>query len=364
MLSRTTVSSAPFPHLGRLFALSFGLLMASSCALQPNEPSEPEPGPPAEIRLICDQDYMAAFTALVASAQDEVLIVQWEFFGGEATAEILEVLASAVDRGVHVQVLLDDDIDENSDAIQWMTTRGIDALLDDDQQVKLHAKMILADSEQVMLGSTNWSNPSIRNNRECNVLAQRPEAATYLERWYHGLRDAPAEREPPQLPQNSPDFTALVDDQLLSNLLTRIEQAQGSVDFTLYATWLQPSNPSAPAMQVFEALTSAAARGVVVRGVADYSNWNYDNNESNQDAVQWLRARGVEVRWEDAETTTHAKVFRIDAGLQIQSANISSSGFRWNREVGAWTNHASVVVDINRWFEALWSDSTIERPSR
>jgi phosphatidylserine/phosphatidylglycerophosphate/cardiolipin synthase-like enzyme len=317
-----------------------------------------------EIRLICDQAYMAAFTELVASADDEVLIIQWEFFGGEATAELIEVMAAAVERGVHVQVLLDDDIEENEDAIQWMTTRGIDAILDFDDSIRLHAKMVIKDSDTVMLGSTNWSNPSIRSNRECNVLAHRPEAAAYLKDWYQGLKIDPGDREPPQLNQGSLDFTALVDDQLLSHLLSKIDSAETSIDFTLYATWLQPNDPSAPAMQVFDALAAATERGVTVRGIADYSDWNQGNNDSNEDAVQWLRARGVEMRWEDAETTTHAKIFRIDSGLQVQSANISSGGLRWNREVAAWTTYEHVIRDINLWFENLWETSTLHTPGR
>jgi len=344
--------------------LLFYLVTMCSCTFQPEEPGETDPSVPDEIRLICDQDYMAAFTELVASARTDVLIVQWEFFGGEATAELLEVLAAAVERGIHVQVLLDDDIEENSDAIQWMTTRGIDARLDDDTEVRLHAKMIIVDSERVLLGSTNWSNSSIRNNRECNLLADRPDAAAYLTAWYQGLNTDPGNREPPTLGQSSTDFTALVDDALLTNLLARIEAAQSRIDFTLYATWLQPNNSSAPAMQLFEALTSASARGVTVRGIADYSDWNHSNNESNEDAVQWLRARGVEVRWEDAETTTHAKIFHIDDGLQVQSANISSGGFRWNREVAAWTSHDGVIEAADLWFDNLWSVSTLEIPDR
>jgi len=340
------------------------LFVLCGCTQQPGETHDDEPSIPDEIRLICDQDYMDAFKELVGSAQTNVFIVQWEFFGGEATAELLEVLAAAVERGVHVQVLLDDDIEENSDAIQWMITRGVDAILDDDTDVRLHAKIIIVDSERVMLGSTNWSNSSIRNNRECNVLAERTDAATYLTDWYQGLLADPGDREPPAVGQASADFTALVDDELLSNLLDQIQAAQSSIDFTLYATFLQPNNSDAPAMQLFEALTSAAARGVTVRGIADYSDWNHSNNESNEDAVQWLRARGVEMQWEDAQITTHAKLFRIDNGLQIQSANISSGGFRWNREVGAWTNHDGVLTAAEQWFEGLWSMSTLATPAR
>jgi len=349
-------------------AARIALLCAISCsACRPagdGEPPDPEPED-EEVRLICDRDYLPAVIELVESAEEQITIVQWEFFSGEATSAVLSLLGSAAERGVDVEVLLDDDIEENADAIQWMLARGIDARIDFDENVRLHAKMLSADSGMLLLGSTNWSNASIRRNRECNLLAQRPQSADYLRSWFEGLLQDPADRDPPSLPQDEDDaFSVVVDDALLERLLEQLDGAEQRIDFTMYATYLQPSDLSSPAMQVFSALTGAAERGVSVRGIADWSDWNHSNNETNLDAVQWLRARGVDIRWEDAEVTTHAKVFRIDEGVQIQSANISSSGFRWNREVGAWTTHRSVLEDINRWFEDLWATSTLEIPGR
>jgi phosphatidylserine/phosphatidylglycerophosphate/cardiolipin synthase-like enzyme len=351
-----------------LTGAEFALLCAFSCsACGPAvDGGPPDPDPEAEeVRLICDRDYLPAVTELVESAEEQLSIVQWEFFSGEATSAVLSLLGSAADRGVHVEVLLDDHIEENADAIQWMVDRGIDARIDFDEDVRLHAKMLAADSGMLLLGSTNWSNASIRRNRECNLLAQRPQSAQYLRSWFEGLLEDPGDRDPPPLPQDEDeDFSVVVDDALLDRLLEQMDGARQRIDFTMYATFLQPSNLSAPAMQVFSALTAAAERGVAVRGIADWSDWNHSNNDSNLDAVQWLRARGVDIRWEDAEVTTHAKVFRIDDSVQVQSANISSSGFRWNREVGAWTAHHSVLEDIDRWFEDLWAASTLETPDR
>lgn len=338
------------------------LCALGSTGCEPRDIGEPDPidGEPEEVRLVCDQEYLAALTELVESAEQQLSIVQWELFQGEATGAVLNRLGEAADRGVHVQVLLDDDIEENADGVQWMLDRGIDAHLDQDEDVRLHAKMLIADSEMLLIGSTNWSNSSIRRNRECNLLAQRPQSAAYLREWFEALLVNPGNRQPPAAVQdNSGDFLVVVDDQLLEKLLEQLNSAQSRVDFTLYATYLQPGNLASPAMQLFSALTDAADRGVPVRGIADWSDWNHSNNDSNQDAVNWLRARGVDIRWEDAETTTHAKIFRIDDGAQVQSANISSGGFRWNREAGGWTKSPSVLDDIDSWFEALWAESTV-----
>jgi len=362
---RTTVtefSALPLGLAGLVAALALG---ATGCGPQGGDEPDPNDGEPEDVRLICDQEYLTALTELVESAEQQLSIVQWELFQGEATSAVLNRLGEAADRGVHVQVLLDDDIEENAAGVQWMVNRGIDAQLDHDEQVRLHAKMLIADNEMMLIGSTNWSNSSIRRNRECNLLARRPQSAAYLREWFEGLLLDPGDRQPPAAAQDeAEDFSVVVDDQILERLLEQLSSAQSRIDFTLYATYLQPADLGAPAMQLFSALTAAADRGVPVRGIADWSDWNNSNNDSNEDAVNWLRARGVDIRWEDAATTTHAKIFRIDDSVQIQSANISSGGFRWNREAGAWTRSPSVLDDIGSWFEELWAESTLEPVDR
>ncbi len=331
------------------------------CGPQDDDQDDNTVEEPPQVQLICDRSYLPALTNLVESAQEQITIAHWELFSGEATASVLNLLSEAVTRGVEVQVLLDDEIDENADGVEWMQGRGIDARIDFDQDTRLHGKMLIADRDLVLLGSTNWSNSSIRHNRECNLLAYRSQSATYLRSWFEGLLSDPGDREPPDLGQDSPEeFSALVDDQILEHLLQRLDAAQFQIDFTLYATYLQPTNLQAPAMKLFSALTEAAERGVAVRGVADWSDWNHDNNDSNRAAVQWLRARGVEMRWDEPDVTTHAKVFRIDDAVQVQSANVSSGGFRWNREVAGWTGDSSVVDDVAAWFEPLWDASMAE----
>ena len=98
------------------------------------------------------------------------------------------------------------------------------------------------------------------------------------------------------------------------------------------------------------------AKLATVRGVAEWSDWQLDNDERNNDAVVWLEERGVDMRWERADRITHAKAYLIDDALQIQSANISTSGFSLNHEVGAWTDLAQPVADFEQWFDALWDE--------
>jgi phosphatidylserine/phosphatidylglycerophosphate/cardiolipin synthase-like enzyme len=308
---------------------------------------------------VCDRDYLPAMRELVRGARTELLVSQWELHPGGTTGAIEDLLAEAAEAGVEVHLLLDDEVKANAAAVERLVARGVHARLDDRADVRVHAKTLVADGRDALVGSTNWSSASIDFNHECNLRLQGGAGAAYVGDWLRGVIDGATGRAAPSAAQEGP-ARALVDDDLLPSLLGRLEAATERVDFVLYATFLQPTNPSAPAMQVFQAIADASARGVTVRGVADWSDWNGGNNERNADAVAWLRERGVPMRWEDPAINTHAKTFLIDGELQVQSANVSTSGFTTNREVGAVTAEPGPVEAYRAWFDALWGSSTEE----
>jgi phosphatidylserine/phosphatidylglycerophosphate/cardiolipin synthase-like enzyme len=342
------------PRVLALFAL-FALLCACSGV------EDPEPVD-ATASLVCDRAYLPAVQALAEGATSDLRVAQWELFQSTTTDRVTDALIAAADRGVDVRVLLDDTIDDNVPAVARLQDAGIDARLDTSTEHKLHVKMLIADGATAIVGSTNWSTSAIDFNRECNLRVDAA-AAGYLAQWYDDVWNDPEARTTPWIDQAADASTvALVDDDLLPALVARLDSAQERVDFTMYATFLQPSNLEAPAMQVFGALAAAAARDVPVRGVVEWSSWNDDNNDRNSEAVSWLRARGVEIRWDRASIIMHAKTFAIDDVIQIQSANISSSGFEHNHEAGAWTSGDGVRSDFDEWYTGLWEESTGDPP--
>ena len=337
-----------------LIALGLLWLPATACDLAPGAEPEPE-----RVELVCDRDYMPALEILVDGATETLKVVQWEFFASHTTNDLIELLGDSAANGVEVQLLLDESIEENLQAVERFQNVGVDAQLDSSSSDNVHAKMIVADGTFAMLGSTNWSRAAIEDNRECNLIIREGGAPAFLDAWFDQLWSNSSDRTPADIEQaDCAPAAAYVYDQILETLVPRIDAASSSIDFTLYATYLQPSNPDAPAMQVFRALTRATDRGVTVRGVADWSSWNPSNNASNDDAVDWLEDRGVEMRWDDPEVNMHAKAFRIDSGLQIQSANISTGGLSGNHEVAAWTMDSTALEDYSNWFEELWDTST------
>jgi len=337
------------------------LFLPSGC--DPIATDDDDDGPPADIELACDRDYYPAVRAVVEAAEERIDVAQWEFFSSTSTNRLVAILNNAVERGVDVRVLLDESFAQNETALQLFAAYGIEASLDSSTNRNVHVKMLVADGSSAVIGSTNWSSAALDDNRECNLVLRAGQAPHYFDAWFTQLWADSGGRDSPKLDQGEgvPGL-GLINDDLLPHLLARIDEASEAIDFTLYATYLQPSNLSAPAMQVFSALADAAARGLPVRGVADFTDWNPGNNESNQEAVSWLRDRGVTMRWDDPDSNMHAKTFRIDGGLQVQSANVSSGGLSQNHEAGAWTDDAQILQDWQDWFDGLWEESTHIHP--
>jgi phosphatidylserine/phosphatidylglycerophosphate/cardiolipin synthase-like enzyme len=325
--------------------------------------TDDDDGPPPDIELACDRDYYPTVRAVIEAAQERIDVAQWEFFSSTSTNRLVAILNNAVERGVDVRVLLDESVEQNETALQLFAAYGIEASLDSSTNRNVHVKMLVADGSNAVIGSTNWSSAALDDNRECNLVLRAGKAPHYFDAWFAQLWADSGGRDSPELDQGQgvPGL-GLINDDLLPHLLARIEEASEAIDFTLYATYLQPNNLSAPAMQVFSALADASARGLPVRGVADFTDWNPENNESNQEAVSWLRDRGVTMRWDDPDSNMHAKTFRIDGGLQVQSANVSSGGLAQNHEAGAWTDDAQVLQDWQEWFDGLWEESTHIHP--
>jgi phosphatidylserine/phosphatidylglycerophosphate/cardiolipin synthase-like enzyme len=109
--------------------------------------------------------------------------------------ELCQALARAAARGVEVTVLLDagkDALtgveDRNREAVDWFTSQGI-TVLRDEHDVTTHAKVLIVDSRQVLMGSHNWTRSALSRNRESSLLIEDPQQALALERWL-GLRPA------------------------------------------------------------------------------------------------------------------------------------------------------------------------------
>jgi len=128
-----------------------------------------------------------------------------------------------------------------------------------------------------------------------------------------------------------------------------LAQATASVDLLLSNAELE-ENP------LWESLTAAHARGVRVRVLLDESDWSASITARNRPAIEFLRAAGVDARFDDPAVTTHAKLAIIDRTIVILGSS------NWNRYALTEQEQANVRIDDERvgvvfgdWFDRLWT---------
>ncbi len=105
--------------------------------------------------------------------------------------QLLNALIKAKDRGVQVKVILDQNINFESDsteeAYQNKNQQAYELLKKnnvpvfyDTAEVYTHTKALVIDQETVLLGSTNWSKSALTRNNETNVLIRSKDLAKDL----------------------------------------------------------------------------------------------------------------------------------------------------------------------------------------
>ena len=107
------------------------------------------------------------FLALINGATTSLVIEAEEML--DPTVE--QAIASAAQRGVNVQVILPSPSggsDSNASGIATIKAGG--AKVEEDSQLYMHAKMMIADGKLAYVGSVNISTNSFDNNRELGVL--------------------------------------------------------------------------------------------------------------------------------------------------------------------------------------------------
>ncbi|SFS71908.1 phospholipase D-like domain-containing protein [Halostagnicola kamekurae] len=159
-----------------------------------NHPPESVDVESAEL-LLAPDNAEPRLRELLASAEDEILVKQASLGGPDVS--LVEETVDAARRGVEVRILLDSSwyVEEENARVKSVleeTAAAEDlplevALVEPKNRFeKIHAKGVVIDGETTVVGSINWNDNSLRNNREVVLAIHGEEPAAY----YEGVFDA------------------------------------------------------------------------------------------------------------------------------------------------------------------------------
>lgn len=140
--------------------------------------------------LVAPDNFEDVTLETIEEAEDSIDIKQVRV--SDPQFPLLQAVLDAAARGVDVRILLSGKWyveEENEQLKRWLDEQA-DAedlplsvrLADPDGEFeKIHAKGVIVDGETTYVGSVNWNNNSVQNNREVGLLIDSEEVASYFE---------------------------------------------------------------------------------------------------------------------------------------------------------------------------------------
>ena len=147
---------------------------------------------PGSVELLMDKDYYMSLLSAINSAKSEIYVMMFlmKYDPGDSydpANDLIRALVQAEHRGVRVHVLLEDSIDTNRVAYNYLRSNGVDVSFDS-PSTTLHAKVIVIDGRIVFIGSHNWSEAALNWNHEVSVRIDSEEFAKEMEDYFRSAR--------------------------------------------------------------------------------------------------------------------------------------------------------------------------------
>ena len=128
-----------------------------------------------------------------------------------------------------------------------------------------------------------------------------------------------------------------------------LERAQQSIHIVAFEMKYYEDYQDSNQNRIVEALVDAHERGVDVRIIVD--EYSKENN-----AYEFLREKGILIRYDSEAVTTHSKLIIIDGKIVILgSTNFSYYGLEKNHEANILVDAKNVAEYFEGYFEELWS---------
>jgi len=314
-----------------------------------------------------DAVYCQAVLGAIAEAEETIDIL----LSSVSTSDnpILPALAEAAERGIVVRALLDasdwapEITTKNQPALSYFLDHGIEARFDD-PAVTLHSKLVIVDRETVILGSSNWNRYALTEHRQADVLIRDASIGEFYVNYFNALWDETQSNQALELPNDFGDVPTILPLADLPDvasyahvLLDLLLSAERSIHVSMYRMSYYSGYGDSLANDLLDALVDAAHRGLDVKVLLDDCAYYEDSAAANLTSAIVLLQRGVEVRLDAANLTTHSKLVVIDGETVLLGStnwNYYSLEKNWETNV-AFVNLPEIGAPFEAYFQHLWA---------
>jgi len=323
-----------------------------------------------------DAVYCEAVLEAIAGAEETIEVL----LSSVSTVDnpILPALAAAAERGIAVRALLDasdwapDITAKNQPALTYFHEHGIEARFDD-PEITLHAKLVIVDEQTVILGSSNWNRYALTEHRQADVLIREATIGAFYADYFNTLWDETmssleVELELPDDFGDVPTVLPLADlpdsASYVRVLMELLNQAEQSIHVAMYRMSYYSGYAGSLANEILYALVDAGRRGLDVKVLLDDCAYYEDSAAANLTSAITLHQRGVDVRLDDANLTTHTKLVVIDSRIVLLgSTNWNYYSMEKNCETNVvFVNLPEIGVPFETYFQTLWDSGRAVAP--
>jgi phosphatidylserine/phosphatidylglycerophosphate/cardiolipin synthase-like enzyme len=216
----------------------------------------------------------------------------------------------------------------------------------------LHAKLVVIDGRWSLFGSTNWSASSMNFNNETDFLVDSAPVAGRLKAYVDKLWSSGAKAT---LDPGPYDGLTLAGDTQYPDVALPVIAAAGAGSRVRVIMYQVNYDTGSDAGALVRALGSAKTRGADVKVMLELSSFSQSVTSANQKARDELESRGVEVRLDTADVTTHAKLVVVDDTVVIASSNWTDASLSSNHEVAGVYTDATIATQASAYFDGIWA---------
>jgi phosphatidylserine/phosphatidylglycerophosphate/cardiolipin synthase-like enzyme len=166
-------------------------LTTSSLPLSYSHPAE-------DVQLVLDAQYLQVAKKMIQEAKHSIHVMMFEMgyydeHPNSPSNLLIKELINAKKRGVKVEVILEVREEEDRTTKQNRHTgrilsEGKVEVIYDSLSKTTHAKLVVADGQLILLGSTNWTYHALTTNNETSVLIRSKEVAQALQDYFNRVK--------------------------------------------------------------------------------------------------------------------------------------------------------------------------------